>query len=146
MKNYKPFLNDITETELRKSAEEAAEKITYRLSSMDETRKSTEYEKQVLSRVIYGTLLSIRWTDDCAFAALNTGEFIIDLLLPNINGYDSFYLPTRRILETYANLPREKDAETADNYTSDCDSHVPWSERVYHAYLDNGGGETQFGS
>lgn len=147
MKNYKPILLDANWIDVEKMVFDAAQEITYQSynggNSIDTCRKSIPFECMVLDSVMLGALQAIKRRDDSAQAALDTAEFTIEYLLLGINGYDSVYLPICRILEK---LDAEKDAATAGNHTSDCDSHVPWSERVYHAYLENGGGETQFGS
>lgn len=114
MKNYKPILIEYSCLELAKMAGESARSIVYRFyddgNSRDERRDSTSEEWETLQRVIYGALLAIRWRDDAAQTALDTAEYIGDLLLPGINGYDSIYLPIKKIL-------RELDPENKEDTT-----------------------------
>lgn len=114
MKNYKPILQEQPCPKLSALAEHAAESIVYRFddygTSRDERRDSIPYEKHILHKVIYGALLAIRWRDDAAQTALDTAEYTGDLLLPGINGYDSIYLPIKKIL-------RELDPENKEDTT-----------------------------
>lgn len=114
MKNYKPVLDEHLCPTLSMLAEREAKSIVYRFedhgNSRDERRDSIPYEKRILHRVIYGALLAIRHNHDAAEIALNTAEFIGDLLLPGINGYMSVYLPTCRILEELDSETKEENA------------------------------------
>lgn len=87
-----------TEQEAKEYAESVSNTITTRTydngSSDDTPRKSTKKEKEILTNIIYGALLSIRWhklDKNAVKTASDTAEFTANLMIPNINGYDSVY-------------------------------------------------------
>lgn len=87
-----------TEQVAREYAESVSNTITIRTynngSSDDTTRKSTKKEKGILTNIIFGALLSIRWhklDKNAVKTASDTAEFTVNLMMPNINGYDSVY-------------------------------------------------------
>lgn len=97
-----------TNQEAKEYAEKAAETLTVRTyengSSKDTTRETTQEEKGILTNIIYGALLSIKWHkyDKTAVQiAKDTAEFTIDLMLPYINGYDSVYNKIGKFIEIY---------------------------------------------
>lgn len=107
--NFKPILVKFSESELKARAAEKAQTIFVR--GYDEQgdsdnieRQSTKYEAETLTNVMYGALLSIRWRDNAAQVALDTAEYIANLMFKNtdggyLNGYLSVYLPLWRILD-----------------------------------------------
>lgn len=114
MKNYKPILLDAYWPDVEEMVNDAAQKITYRFyndgNSSDVCRKAIPFERNMLAGVMIGALHEIRWRDDSAQAAIDTAEFIIDTILPGVNGYDSVYLPLTRML-------RELDPENKEEFS-----------------------------
>ena len=114
MKNYKPILLEVNWPDVEEMVNESAQKITYRFynegNSSDVCRKAIPYERQLLAGVMLGALHEIRWRDNAAQVAIDTAEFTIDCLLPDVNGYDSVYLPILHILE-------ELDSETKEEFS-----------------------------
>lgn len=110
--NYKPVLDKFGEDELRKLAAEKAKYITIRKyydangneapdgTSEDVKRLATKREKEIITNLIYGALLAIRWRNDSAQVAMDTAEFTAVLFIDGINGYISVYSPIWYILET----------------------------------------------
>lgn len=87
-----------TEQEAKEYAESVSEEITIRTydngSSEDIKKKTTAREKAILTNIIYGALLTIRFhkLDNTAVqVAKDTAEFTADLMIPGINGYLSVY-------------------------------------------------------
>ena len=100
--NFKPILLNFTEDELRSMAMEKAETIVIRTyvngNSNDEERPSTETEKAILTKLIYGALFAIRFRDDSAQAAMDTAEFTAHEFFDGVNCYFSVYVPIQHIL------------------------------------------------
>ena len=111
--NFKPILLNFTEDELRSMATEKAETIVIRTyvngNSNDEERPSTETEKAILTNLIYGALLAIRFRDDSAQAAMDTAEFTAHQFIDGINGYFSVYLPIQHILRSCREQAKEAE-------------------------------------
>lgn len=85
-----------TEQELKEYAEKEAETIVIRTyengNSSDTRRKTTKKEKAIITSVIYGGLLAVRNGADMN-SVKHACEFIGDLQIPSMNGYDSIYQP-----------------------------------------------------
>jgi hypothetical protein len=85
-----------TEKELKAYASTYAETIVIRTyengNSKDERRATTEEEKKIIESIIYGSLLSINRGLD-ARSIIDAAEFIGDLQIPGMNGYDTIYIP-----------------------------------------------------
>ena len=67
-------------------------------NSEDIRRPSTPAEKSILEKLMRSALYAIRIGGDVQ-TALNAVEFAADLMIENLNGYDSIYLPLRKILK-----------------------------------------------
>lgn len=97
-----------TEAEAKEYAETAAKTITIRTydngSSIDTVRETTKKEKEILTNIIYGALCTIRWhklDKNGVQVAKDTAEFIGDLMIPNMNGYDSVYNKIGKFVDLY---------------------------------------------
>ena len=97
-----------TEQEAKEYAESVSKTITIRTydngSSNDTTRKSTKKEKEILTNIIYGALLTIKNHNLGGIAiqaAKDTAEFTADLMIPGINGYLSVYNKIGEFVERY---------------------------------------------
>jgi len=93
------------EAELKAIAEKVAENITVRdCEHSDEFRPSTPEEKEIIYKVIYGSLSGLNWSeesrgsDEAVKAVIDTAEYLIDLFIPYCNGYLTVYNPLKRIL------------------------------------------------
>lgn len=97
-----------TEQELKAYAEMKAETIVIRTfnngNSSDDIRDTTPSEKQILTSIIYGGLLAIRYgaqkqsvLDACEYI----GNIQVEELIKNgrMNGYDSVYMPISQFPE-----------------------------------------------
>lgn len=83
-----------TEQELKEYATQAAETIVIRTynngNSEDTKRNTTKLEKRIIFAIIYGALLAINNGADKQ-SAKDTAEYIGDLQIPEMNGYDTIY-------------------------------------------------------
>jgi hypothetical protein len=87
-------MKHFSEAELKTYAEKVSDSIVIRTyangNSKDEKRTTTEPEKRLIFSLIFGALLAInagansQSVKDCA-------EYTGDLLIPQMNGYDSIY-------------------------------------------------------
>ena len=88
-----------TEQELRDFAEAQAETIVIRTyvngNSSDDRRKTTKPEKEIIKAVIFGGLLAIN-RGGSEESIVDACEFIADIQLPEMNGYDTIYLPIKK--------------------------------------------------
>ncbi len=96
-----------SENELKTIAETISENITIRTNvngnSIDTIRKASSAEKEIIYNLAYGALLGLNWGEVCrssrqAEAIIDTAEFIINQFLPDCNGYDTIYLPLKKVL------------------------------------------------
>jgi hypothetical protein len=90
---------NITDQALREYAEKQAETIVIRNydkrgNSSDNRRNTTESEKAIIKSIIYGGLLAIRGGSDKQ-AVMDACEYIGNLQIPEMNGYDTIYNPIR---------------------------------------------------
>lgn len=85
---------NFTEKELKEYAEKQAKTIVIRRyesgNSYDDKRTTTEPEERIIQSIIYGALLAINSGSDKQ-SAKNTAEYIGDLQIPTMNGYDTIY-------------------------------------------------------
>lgn len=103
--NKKTF---ISENELKVLAKRLSETITIRTyingNSYDDTRPTTETEKDILYKILFGTLLGLNY-DTTSYeedmGIVHTAEFITKQIIPECNGYDTVYLPLKGIIEDW---------------------------------------------
>jgi hypothetical protein len=89
-------MENITEQELKEYAGAQAATIVIRTyengNSTDTRRKATRRERAAIKGILFGGLLSIRF--GCKLDGVtNTCEFIGNVQLPGMNGYDTIYRP-----------------------------------------------------
>lgn len=96
------------ESELKELAKTMAESITIRTycnnNSDDTTRPTTEIENELLFKVVYAALLGLNWGEtirgnqESTQAIIDTAEFTIVQFIPECNGYDTVYLPLKKVV------------------------------------------------
>ena|ERR1035437_1486264 len=101
-----------TEKELKDYASQESKTIVIRTytdgNSSDDRRESTETEKKILEAVIFGGLLQMNGkviNDE----VIGVCEYIGDILIPHMNGFDSIYQPLK-----LANINIEKAIKTSE--------------------------------
>lgn len=105
-----------TETELKAAAREISEQLTVRYytdrcgrvvddcagTSHDLRRPTTEAEAGTIYNVAYGTLLEINYdARGDARKAVSTAEWIIKRFLPQVNAYDTVFVPLMQIVRDW---------------------------------------------
>lgn len=95
MKHYK-------EQELKAYAAETAKSVvirTYREgSSVDTRRRPTATQARAVYVCLYGALLAANCGDD-PNGAISSAEFIVMQLRPEVNSYDSVYIPFWKLVD-----------------------------------------------
>jgi hypothetical protein len=83
-----------SELEIKEYAKENSKTIVIRSydngGSIDTVRKSTKKESTIIEAVLFGALCAINNGSDIQ-SCKDTAEYTGDQLLPNVNGYDTFY-------------------------------------------------------
>ena len=93
MKVYK------TESEMKAYAEEQSETIVIRAytdgNSSDVRRATSKVEAEIIKNIIYGGLLAMNQytSNDIARPAIDACEYIGNLMIPEMNGYDTIFCP-----------------------------------------------------
>lgn len=100
-----------SEGQLKEKAMALSKRIVIRTynrgNSTDTCRKSTKKEEEIIYKLAYGALLGLNWnektrdSEDMSQAIIDTAEFTINLFLPDCNGYDTLYLPLKKILRDW---------------------------------------------
>lgn len=95
----------VSEKELKEFANEQSKTIVIRTyvdgCSYDTPRKSTKREQTIIQAVIYGALLAIEHGADKQ-SVKDSSEFTADILLPEMNGYDTIYNRIEKYFEITA--------------------------------------------
>ena len=101
----------MSETELKSIAEGISESIVIRYydggTSHDVRRVPTTEQKETLYKILFGALLGLNWGETnrsnkiAEDAIINAAEFTTHLFLPDINGYDSVYIPLRKAVSEW---------------------------------------------
>jgi len=105
-----------TETELKTAAREISEQMTVRYytdrhgravdacagTSHDVRRPTTEAETEIIYNIAYGALLEINYdARGDAQKAVSTAEWIIKRFLPQVNAYDTVFVPLMQIVRDW---------------------------------------------
>jgi hypothetical protein len=84
----------MTEKELEQFAEENSKTIVIRSyhegNSNDCRRETTEREKEIIKNILFGAVLTINGNGDKQ-TVMDTAEYIGNLFLPEMNGYETIY-------------------------------------------------------
>ncbi len=87
-----------SEKELKEYAQQVGKEIVIRKyingNSEDTRRQTNKEESKLIASVVYGSLLAINQKADLQSVA-DAAEYIIRQLLPEVNGYDTIYLPIK---------------------------------------------------
>ena len=99
---------NFTEQEAKEYAQEESKTIVIRTydngNSNDERRKTSKPERKIIESIIYGGLLAIREgqkTEKEIQAIVDSCEFIAKIQLPEMNGYDTIYIPMKEYIRDY---------------------------------------------
>lgn len=101
-----------TESELKAMAQEMASTIVIRTyhggNSKDTRRTPTPSESEAIYKVAISALLGLNWGEDVRSsrlaeqAIIDTAEFAINQFIDNVNGYDTIYIPLKRIVKNWS--------------------------------------------
>lgn len=112
------------ESELREMALEMSQKIYMR--SEDTFRQATEEESKVLYNVLYGALFTVNetgnsFTDRDKLIILHDAENIADNFFPDMNGYQTVYLPLASFIDKWheESLDKFSSVVRGDNYNAE---------------------------
>lgn len=100
--SYKDVLVNYTEPELKEKARAYSYSIVFRAEEADYRKKATAEQAEIITNIIYGALLAIRWRgyhSDIVKGIIDTAEFTADLMIKDLNGYESVYNPLWEILK-----------------------------------------------
>ena len=126
------------ESELREIAQEMSQKIYMR--SEDTFRQATEEESKVLYNVLYGALFTVNetgnsFTDRDKLIILHDAENIADNFFPDMNGYQTVYLPLDRFIDKWHEESLDKfsavvreDNYNAENKADDREVSARWND------------------
>lgn len=97
---FKEYTDDM----LRKRAIDIARNITIRsyneCGSVDTKRSTTKPEAEIISNIAFAALWAYRWRDDGNIdSILDVAEMTLDQFFPEANGYDTIYLPLKKVME-----------------------------------------------
>jgi hypothetical protein len=70
-------------------------------NSSDIRRASTEIERDIIRKIAYGAMLAYRCDDTQIHGILDMAEFTLHQFIPEVNAYDTIYIPLRKVTETW---------------------------------------------
>lgn len=103
----KEFAEKYNENNLKEIARDIAGSIVIRDyingNSRDTRRETTPSEKEIIRNIAYGAMLAygFRSNGGSIDSILDTAEFTLRQFIPNANGYDTIYIPLRKVTETW---------------------------------------------
>lgn len=102
----KEFAEKYNESQLKEIARDIAGSIVIRDyangSSLDTRREATKPEKEVIKNIAYGAMVAYGQRDNASIdSILHTAELILHQFIPNANGYDTIYIPLRKVTGTW---------------------------------------------
>lgn len=101
-----------SETVLNEWAHNATESVVFRAYDADGYRqdirkKPTKKQREIVEKIIYGALLGLNWGETIRSetvaedAILNAAEYMCIVMLPEVNSYDTVYIPLRHICKAW---------------------------------------------
>lgn len=102
-----------SEMELKAIAELISKVVVIRTyengNSKDTKRAASEVERDLIFKVVYAALLSLptsvtgsgAYFRGCDNGALSTAEFMLQLLMKDVNAYDTVYIPLREVIAAW---------------------------------------------
>ncbi len=100
-----------SETILKAMAEKISQSIMIRNyvngNSNDTRRKTSSVEQEIIYKIAFGALLGLNYGEkvrsnrDMEQAIVDTVEFIIGEFIGDCNGYDTIYIPLKKVLESW---------------------------------------------
>ena len=105
----KEFAEKYTSNDLKEIADEISNEIVVRSykdgTSYDGRRNSTPEEKNIIYKILFAAMVSYGYRNETnggsIDAVLDMAEFTCHQFLPEVNAYDSIYLPLREITDTF---------------------------------------------
>jgi len=98
----------IADSELKAMAEKISRSIMIREymngNSTDTRRKTSSAEQDIIYKIAFGALLGLNYGEktrssrEIEQAIVDTVEFILDLFISDCNGYDTIYIPLKKVL------------------------------------------------
>ena len=101
------FAEKYNEKQLKEIARDIAGSIVIRDyvngNSRDTRRETTLPEKEIIQNIAYGAMLAYAYRNNGGSidSILDTAEFTLHQFIPNANGYDTIYIPLRKVTETW---------------------------------------------
>lgn len=100
------FAEKYNEAQLKEIARDIAGSIVIRDyvdgCSRDTRREATEPEKTIIRNIAYGAMIaySYRSNGGSIDSILDMAEFTLKQFIPEVNAYDTIYIPLRKVTET----------------------------------------------
>lgn len=94
---------DNREINLHQMADEIASYITVRTETdngyFDEKRLSTDFEKEIISKIVYAALFSYSWKSKYDIESiLFTARNVFEQFFPQCSSYETIYLPFKEMV------------------------------------------------
>ena len=100
----KEFVNKYNQEQMEEIARDIAGSIVIRTyhngNSCDTRRETTPEEKEIIRKIALSVMYSYAFYNSEIDSILNVAEFTIDMIIPNVNGYDTLYIPLRKVTQT----------------------------------------------
>lgn len=103
----KEFAEKYSQAQLKEIARDIAGSIVIRDyvngNSRDTSRETTATEKEIISKIAYSAMIaySFRSNGGSIDSILDMAEFTIHQFIPDVNSYDTIYIPLRKVTETW---------------------------------------------
>ena len=98
------FAEKYNEAQLKEIARDIAGSIVIRDyvdgCSRDTRREATEPEKTIIRNIAYGAMIAYGYRGHDIEGILDMAEFTLTQFIPEVNAYDTIYIPIRKVTET----------------------------------------------
>lgn len=92
------------ENQMKEIARDIAGSIVIRTydngNSRDTRREAKKPEKEIIQNIAYGVMLAYGFRDRDIDGLLDMAEYTLHLFIPNVNAYDTIYIPLRKVTKT----------------------------------------------